>query len=364
VVTLNLTINNSTTGTDVITACDSYTWIDGVTYTASNNSATFTLTNAIGCDSLVTLNLTINNSNTGTDVVTACSSYTWIDGVTYTADNSTATFVLTNAAGCDSTVTLNLTLLNNTGTDVVTACETYTWIDGVTYTASNNTATFTLTNAAGCDSLVTLNLTINNSTTSTTTVAECGSYTWTDGVTYTTSGIYTQLLTNAAGCDSTAVLELTINPFPVATATDNGDGTITASSGASYQWINCATGQPLNNETAQTFVPSVNGSYQVVVTNASGCADTSDCVVIDYIGLDEIVKTDISVYPNPTRDNVYVSMTAETAVFEVIDGQGKVLQTSVISNNGQIDLSSYTPGVYVIRINTGNESSIHRVVKN
>ena len=121
------------------------------------------LTNAAGCDSTVTLDLTINNSTTGTDVITACDSYTWIDGNTYTASNNTATFVLTNAAGCDSTVTLDLTINNSTaGTDVITACDSYTWIDGNTYTASNNTATFVLTNAAGCDSTVTLDLTINS----------------------------------------------------------------------------------------------------------------------------------------------------------------------------------------------------------
>ncbi len=47
------------------------------------------------------------------------------------------------------------------GTDVVSACQPYTWIDGNTYTASNNTATHLLPGAAfnGCDSLVTLNLT-------------------------------------------------------------------------------------------------------------------------------------------------------------------------------------------------------------
>ena len=66
------------------------------------------MTNAAGCDSIVTLDLTINYSTTGTDVQTACDSYTWIDGNTYSASNNTATHVLTNAAGCDSTVTLDL----------------------------------------------------------------------------------------------------------------------------------------------------------------------------------------------------------------------------------------------------------------
>ncbi|MGH1336982.1 MAG: T9SS type A sorting domain-containing protein, partial [Aureispira sp.] len=58
---------------------------------------------------------------------------------------------------------------SNTGTDVQTACDTYTWIDGNTYTASNNSATFTLTNTAGCDSIVTLDLIINTVDTTTQT---------------------------------------------------------------------------------------------------------------------------------------------------------------------------------------------------
>ena len=97
-----------TSGTDNQIACDNYTWIDGVTYTTSNNTATFTLTNVAGCDSLVTLNLTINNSNSGIDNQIACDSFTWIDGITYTSDNNSATHTLTNLAGCDSVVTLNL----------------------------------------------------------------------------------------------------------------------------------------------------------------------------------------------------------------------------------------------------------------
>ena len=134
-VTLDLTIANSLTGTDTQIACDSYTWIDGVTYTSSNNVASVLLAASGGCDSLVTLDLTINNSETATDIQSACDSYTWIDGNTYTASNNSATFVLTNASGCDSTVTLDLTITNsNTGTDTQTACDSYMWIDGNTYT--------------------------------------------------------------------------------------------------------------------------------------------------------------------------------------------------------------------------------------
>ena len=120
------------------------------------------LTTSTGCDSLVTLDLTFISSSSATDVISACDSYTWIDGTEYTASNNTATFVIPNAAGCDSTITLDLTILSSsTSEDIQTACDTFTWIDGNTYTESNNTATFTVPNAAGCDSTITLNLTVN-----------------------------------------------------------------------------------------------------------------------------------------------------------------------------------------------------------
>ena len=45
--------------------------------------------------------------------------------------------------------------------DTITSCVPYTWTDGITYTSSNNTATDTFVNAAGCDSIVTLSLTID-----------------------------------------------------------------------------------------------------------------------------------------------------------------------------------------------------------
>ena len=77
------------------------------------------------------------------------------------------------------------------------------------------------TNAAGCDSTATLNLTINNSDVTTSSVTACDSYIW-DGVTYTSSGAYTNLYTNALGCDSTHTLNLTINYSTTSTSTETG----------------------------------------------------------------------------------------------------------------------------------------------
>ena len=73
---------------------------------------------------------------------------------------------VTDANGCTAKDTATISEPDLiTGIDSVTACESYTWVDGNTYTASNNTATHTLTAANGCHSVITLNLTIHNSTT-------------------------------------------------------------------------------------------------------------------------------------------------------------------------------------------------------
>ena len=143
------------------TACGSYTWsANGTTYT-TGGTFTETIAASNGCDSVVTLNLTILQPTTGSETASGCDFYTWpTSGLTYTS-SGTYTTTLTGSNGCDSIVTLNLTINTpTTGTETATVCDQYVWsADGNTYTSSG-TYTAILTNAAGCDSIVTLDLTV------------------------------------------------------------------------------------------------------------------------------------------------------------------------------------------------------------
>lgn len=229
-ITLSLAILNPATSVDIVSACNSYNWIDGNTYTTNNNTASYTLTNGAsnGCDSIVNLNLTILNPASSVDVVSACSSFNWIDGNTYTANNNSATFTIANGAanGCDSVINLNLTILNpTTSIDVVSACNSFNWIDGNTYTTNNNSATFTIANGStnGCDSIITLDLTVVNTDTSVsvnqnvlTANADFVNYQWVDcgnnyaaiageinkTFTATSNGNYAVILTNGNCIDT------------------------------------------------------------------------------------------------------------------------------------------------------------------
>jgi gliding motility-associated-like protein len=298
---------SASSSTDPHQECDSFTWIDGNTYTESNNNATFVIPNAAGCDSTITLNLTILSPSSSTDTQEACESFTWIDGNTYTDDNTTATFVTTNTAGCDSTITLNLTILSpSNSTDEHEECSSFIWIDGNTYTESNNTATFITTNTAGCDSVITLNLTINNLTTLdagvdqtvcegtdvTLTATGAAVYDWDDDVqngvpfpallgtnTYTVEG------TDANGCEDEQSVTITGTPYPqlIFEVTDpacqgesSGNVVVVASNGtAPYSFV-------WNNGTLQAENNGItSGTYEVTVTDDIGCEAQGSVVVID-----------------------------------------------------------------------------------
>ena len=161
----------------------------------------------VGCDSVATLNLTVNPNVTSTTDLTICENdlpYSW-NGLTFNAAGSQAA-TLVSAAGCDSVATLNLTVNPNvTSTTDLTICENdlpYSWNSLIFNAAGSQAAT--LVSAAGCDSVATLNLTVNPNVTSTTDLTICGNdlpYSW-NSLIFNAAGSQAATLVSAAGCDS------------------------------------------------------------------------------------------------------------------------------------------------------------------
>lgn len=160
IVTLKYTRIANTTSTEVISACDSITWRNGIKYYTSNNTIADTVKNSNGCDSIINLHLTINKSTHVYDTRNSCEPIRWINGKTYSRSNSTAKHVLTNSVGCDSIIQLNLTIQpTKFSIDSINSCSSIKWIDGNTYTKNNYTAKHIMKTSSGCDSIITLNYT-------------------------------------------------------------------------------------------------------------------------------------------------------------------------------------------------------------
>ncbi|GBL35179.1 hypothetical protein EMGBS15_07740 [Filimonas sp.] len=139
--------------TSQVSACNSYAWAaTGQTYTASGQYSQNVLTNCV-CYNTVILNLTVNQSTSSTQTVSAPGgAYIWsATGMTYTA-SGTYTATIMNSHGCDSQMTLNLTVVPNQ-----TTLQLHCFIAG--YWSGNNTMVSVLENQSvialptTCDSI-------------------------------------------------------------------------------------------------------------------------------------------------------------------------------------------------------------------
>jgi gliding motility-associated-like protein len=223
--------------------------------------------------------------------------YLW-NGLTFNGPG-TQSVTLTNAAGCDSIVTLDLAVNpNNIGTDVQTACGSFTWIDDVTYTSSTNTPLYTIVggNINGCDSTVNLNLTVLQPSSNTINISSCGPYLAGNGQLYAQSTAFSYILPNAVGCDSNITVNLTVISVPSAAFSSTPElleyglteiQMIDQSTGQIDTWswtISSENGsiQSSNLQNPLLYLPnnlSGNITFQLTVSNNQGCTDNATSVL-------------------------------------------------------------------------------------
>jgi hypothetical protein len=115
------------------TGANTYSWSGGIqngTYITPNSTQTYTVTgvDGLGCSNSDAVTITVNQATSSTLTTTACNSYI-LNGQTY-SQSGTYTQVIPNALGCDSTITLNLTINVPPAIPVITA------MNGVTLVSS------------------------------------------------------------------------------------------------------------------------------------------------------------------------------------------------------------------------------------
>ena len=93
--------------------------------------------------------------------------------------------------------------------------------------------------------------------------------------TWNSSGMYSDTLSNSTGNDSIISIDLTI--VSIDSTLNVTEQSITAiEPGAQYQWLACNSGSIIVGANSQSYSPSVNGLYSVIITK-NGCQKTSAC---------------------------------------------------------------------------------------
>lgn len=270
-------------------------------------------------------------------------------------------------------------------TDSIVACKSHKWTNGVVYTSNNNTATDTFINVEGCDSIVTLKLTIKQHSKSSVSQNACDVFLSPTKKAWTKTGNYDDTIRNWCGCDSTISYSLTITKIdslisqqPVdQTAQTNGDARFITKSyypNAKYQWqsdigfgfVNLSNASIYSNVNGDTLkVTSVSQSnnmqlFRCVVTR-SGCFDTTQNAVLRVSTLSnthELKPDDFSIFPSPTNGTLHIIVSENLlgSLATIIDVKGNViLQSEVWESNSSFDLKNLTDGIYILKLGQQNK---------
>ena len=182
----------------------------------------------------------------------------------------------------------------------------------------------------------------------------------------TTQGttIVTWTYDDGNGNTSTQDQNVIIN-LPDATVTLS-DFTITSAntSATSYQWIDCLNGNmEISGETNASFTANADGEYAVIVSGVS-CSDTSDCVTISGVGIEEANDIKISIYPNPSTGvfNISTSSADINVAIHSIDGKLIINNLNIKKFNQSIDLSHVEKGIYLVKVSNKTSFKIIRLV--
>ncbi len=247
---------------------------------------------------------------------------------------------------------LYLNECNTTAIHKVKACSSYTWINGVTYTSNVDTVQFTVAKSSFCDSIVTLDLEIYFPTVDTAHVQACNSFTWPfNNILYRNSGIYVDSVLSSVGCDSTIYLDLQIDTIN-ASVGNKDDSLFALQTGISYQWLDCNNGYSLISGANQIgYAPTVSGSYAVQVNN-NGCLDTSICqpVIITNL-IDRSENSGISLFPNPVQENLFLELPKGKKSIWIYNSNGALIdQFETNDLRANYSMKNYINGIYLIKI--------------
>ncbi|MFT6001312.1 MAG: hypothetical protein ACI95T_000055, partial [Flavobacteriales bacterium] len=203
----NVTVNYKTTETIAVSICDSLQAPSGVWFNATG-TYTDIIPNSIGCDSVITINLTITTTTFLRDTVFACDSNNF-RGMNLTTAGTYYDTVFTGS--CDSIYIRTLSMGYATFESFTHfVCDSFVSPTGKVW-KTDGTYMDTIMNASGCDSNMTFNLTFGYISYASYTRTRCDSYTSPSGKIWTTSGTYLDTIVNASGCDSAMTFNLTVN---------------------------------------------------------------------------------------------------------------------------------------------------------
>ena len=130
---------------------------------------------------------------------------------------------------------------------------------------------------------------------------------------------------------------------------NSGTGFVNLSNAGAY------SGTDGNILTVSPVIAAYNNyTYRCIVSSPVGCSDTSDAAVLNVTvtGIQEMTNRTISIYPNPSKGNIYFNLSGQKVktidIYEVKGGFVKQIIPTVANGQMQVDISDLTSGMYFV----------------
>lgn len=389
------------------------------TFAVQVGSYTYNITDANGCLSTTSVNITepaalasnanataiLCNGGNSVVIVTATGGTAPYTGTgTFTVAAGNYNYNISDANGCVSTTNVNISqpnalsanaaatnILCNGGNSTVTVSATggTSPYNGTgTFTVNAGTYNYTVADANGCTTSTTatvseptaITVSVNagtiacNGGNATVMVAATGGTAPYAGIgTFVVpAGTYNYTVTDANGCTSAAnqtitqpaALSLTTSGTP-STGT-NGTASVAVTGGTGnylYTWNTGAATATISNLTP--------GTYCVTVTDANNCT-SSACVTVDsHIGVaNGVILNQLALMPNPS-DGLYKLQfemsEPQTCTISIFDVNGKVIYTEttdkIVKYENSLNIQSQAQGIYFLQIKTKQGNANLKLIK-
>jgi len=355
-----------------------------VTYTVSAVSGDITVYGSSTCGDgtssafPVVVNVLPDDAGLVSGIATVCQGETITYTVPVIAEASSYTWTLpSGATGTSTTNSIDVTYTSSAVSGDISVAGTNSCGDGVvsTYTVTVNTVPTTAGTITGT-SVVCLDQTY---TYSIPVIAEATSYSWTlptgatgtsttysIDVTFTLSAVTGDIIvagSNSCGNGTSSVFAVTVNYTPATPTIILNGNNLESDAATGNQWYD--QNGIIVGATAQTYTPSANGNYYVIVTD-NGCSSLpSNIISFTYVGITENNITEFAVYPNPVTNEINIQYTGNNTLinFEIINSIGQVVYTGTMIEKTSVDANSFLHGIYIIKLENGKSFEFRKIVK-
>lgn len=253
----------------------------------------------------------------------------------------------------------------------VSECGSYEW-NNTTYTQSGS-YTYQTTNPDGCDSTATLNLTIIPAIEQDESYTLCsGESVTVNGTTYSQTGQFVQLIPGNNDCDTLLTINVDVDSQPSVNIL--GNTFITPNSAETYAFVDpggyiiswsAVNGTVISGQgtpAATIFWDATGGGEVTVTLTNNNCTYSYTIGVGIFVGVENHWLNELSINPNPSSGIFTMNFTEPTTI-RVFDGTGRLVLESNGNGLFSLDMSAHPTGTYNVQLIVETGVAVRPIMK-